>query len=105
MRFKKGEIPEGAKPFSKDDPRINREGRPPKLPELDAICADVLSRKEDGKTFAEQILLSYYKQAKKGNVAAGEALLNRAYGKVLEKLEHTMKKGFELIFTDDDIDE
>ena len=91
--------------FDKNPQNINRTGLNRKLPELDKLCAEVLGKEEKGKTEAELILLAYLKQAKKGNVNAGEALLNRAYGKSIEKHEHTMIKGVEIIFTDDDINE
>ena len=90
MRFKKGEIPKGAKPFNKHPELINKEGRPKKLPELDKLLIDVLSDKKDGVTAAEAILRALRAKATKGDVRAIELILNRAYGKQLEKFEGTV---------------
>ena len=40
---RKGGTPENLKPFTKDDPRINREGRTRVLPELKDMLKDILS--------------------------------------------------------------
>lgn len=74
------------KSFTKNDPRINRNGRPPKLPELDVLLSD----KVGGKGI-EAIVLSMLKRAKKGDVRAAELLLNRGYGKAKEFIETTFK--------------
>ena len=87
MRFKKGEIPKGAKPFNKHPENINKEGRPKKLPELDKLLADVLTEEKDGITAAEAILKALRAKAAKGDVRAIELMLNRAYGKLTEKMD------------------
>jgi hypothetical protein len=70
------------KPFVKDDPRINRKGAPPKLPELDVILAEVFTEKE-----RIDLLRTLLKEALKGNVRAIEILLDRIYGKVKQQTE------------------
>jgi len=80
---------EDGKPFTKNDPRINREGRPKKLPELEVIIAEVLSKEKDGKTAVQQVIEALEAKAKKGDARAIELLLNRAYGKIPEKLDLT----------------
>lgn len=88
MTFIKGQTPEGAKVF---EPGVsgNPNGRPKKLPDLDQLLADVLGEKAGRKdmTKAEEILRALHLQAKKGNVRAGEVLLERAYGKPKQDIE------------------
>lgn len=58
-------------------------GRPKKLPALDELLFDVLSKENsDGVSEAKQILLALIKEAKGGNVRASEVMLDRAYGRV-----------------------
>jgi hypothetical protein len=105
MTFKKGKIPKGAKPFNKYPENINKEGRPKKLPELDKLLIEVLADEHSGKTAAEAILMALRHKAIKGDIRAAEVLLDRAYGKSIEKFEHRIVNGVEIIFTDDDINE
>ena len=76
-----------AVPFTKNDPRINKEGRPKKLPELDKLLADVLGEEKDGVTAAEAILRALRAKATKGDIRAAEVLLERGYGKTKHQLE------------------
>lgn len=70
------------KPFkSGEDSRRNLKGRPKKLPEIDTLLIEVLSKKEKGRTLAEQILLKMAEKALSGNLVAADMLLTRAYGK------------------------
>lgn len=66
--------------------RINKNGRPPKLPELDKLLADVLGEEKDGIEAAKAILMALRAKATKGDVRAAELILNRAYGKPKESL-------------------
>ncbi len=75
-----------AKPFTKNDPRINKKGRPTKLPHLEALLANVLGEEKDGKTAAEAILMALRGKATRGDVRAAEVLLDRAYGKVKQDI-------------------
>jgi hypothetical protein len=78
------------KPFKKGhDERRNVKGRPFKLPEIDQILAKVLGNDELGATEAEQILQALKDRAKKGDVRAAEVLLDRAYGKAKQAIDHT----------------
>lgn len=65
-------------PFKKGDARINRKGRPPKLPELETMMAEVLSDKDAMRA----ILIALVKKAKGGDVRASELIMDRAYGKL-----------------------
>lgn len=78
-----------AKPFVKNDPRINKEGRPKKLPHLEELLANVLGEEKDGKTAAEAILMALRLKATKGDVRAAEVLLERAFGKVKQPIENS----------------
>jgi hypothetical protein len=75
-----------AKPFTKNDPRINKDGRPKKLPHLEELLANVLGEEKDGKTAAEAILMALRGKATRGDVRAAEVLLDRAFGKVKQDI-------------------
>ena len=72
----------------------NPNGRVKKLPELDILLADVLGSKDENGDMSEakEVLLALLKQAKKGNVNAATAILNRAYGMPLQKTENLNKE-------------
>ena len=78
-----------AVPFTKNDPRINKEGRPKKLPELDKLLADVLGEEKDGITAAEAILKALRAKATKGDIRAAEVLLDRGWGKAKQSMDIT----------------
>jgi hypothetical protein len=70
----------------------NPNGRPPKLPELHVLLANVLGKEgKDGQTAAEEILNALHAKAKKGDTRAAELLLDRAYGKPKQTNETTLK--------------
>lgn len=74
----------------------NPKGRPKKLPEIDALLAEVLGgNPEDPESLSEakEVLSAMLKAAKGGNVQAQIAILDRAYGKPKQALEHTGKDG------------
>jgi hypothetical protein len=73
------------------DDRRNLKGAPKKTPELDELLAEVLSDEQDGKTAAKAILLALVAKAKRGDVRAAELLLNRAYGRVTDKVDLSFK--------------
>ena len=76
-----------AVPFTKNDPRINKDGRPKKLPEIDALMAIVMGEDKDGITAAEAILKALRAKASKGDIRAAEVLLDRAYGKAKQTID------------------
>ena len=78
-----------AKPFTKNDPRINKEGRRKKLPHREELLANVLGEEKDGKTAAEAILMALRSKATRGDVRAAEVLLERAFGKVKQPIENS----------------
>ncbi|OGG03438.1 hypothetical protein A2W14_02895 [Candidatus Gottesmanbacteria bacterium RBG_16_37_8] len=82
------------KPFVKGDPRINRKGRPPKLPDLQELLARVLSEQKEKKTAMELILLTLKEKALKGDLRAGEMLKDWAYGKAkqVQEVDVTLEK-------------
>lgn len=70
----------------------NGGGRPPKLPDLHILLANVLGKEnKDGLTAAEEILLALHAKAKKGDTRAAELLLDRGYGKPKQTTETTLK--------------
>lgn len=76
------------KPFKKGQSG-NPKGRPPKLPKLDELLADVLGEEKDGLTAAEAILKALRAKAAKGDIRAAEVLLERAYGKAKQAIDLT----------------
>lgn len=59
----------------------NPNGRPKKLPDLDALLAEVLNEEKGGIVAAQAILKVIMVKAIKGDLKAAELLLDRAYGK------------------------
>ena len=80
---------ENLKPFSKEY-QPEKNGRPKKLPEIDALMAIVMGADKDGITAAEAILKALRSKAAKGDIRAAEVLLDRAYGKAKQTLENNM---------------
>lgn len=66
----------------------NPKGRPPKLPDLDVLMAEVLGEEKDGKTAAQAILAALRAKAAKGDIRAAEVLLNRGYGLPKQTIKH-----------------
>lgn len=71
----------------------NPNGRPRKLPKIDDLLSDILGAEEDNASEAYAILHSLVKQAKGGNVKAAEILLDRAYGKAKQTIDHSSSDG------------
>lgn len=80
---RKGGTPENLKPFKKGQSG-NPNGRPKVLPEITNALYEEIG--EDG---IRQVLQALHKEAKKGNVRAIQELLDRAYGKAQQKIDHT----------------
>jgi hypothetical protein len=78
---------ENLKPFKKgDDSRRNKTGRP-KLPDLKEAIAKVMAEEKDGMSALEAILKALRMKAAKGDVRAAQELLDRGYGKAMQKIE------------------
>jgi ferritin-like metal-binding protein YciE len=74
------DIHKDAKPFKKNDPRINRAGRP-KMPDISEALNKVLNEEKDGITALDAVLKALRNKAVKGDVRAAQELFDRAYGK------------------------
>ena len=86
----KGIPPEHSK-FKKGESG-NPKGRPPKLPDLHILLANVLGKEnKDGLTAAEEILMALHAKAKKGDTRAAELLLDRGYGKPKQTVDQNLK--------------
>lgn len=84
------------KPF-KPGETGNPNGRPKKLPHLETLLAEILGEEKDGKTAAMAILSALRSKASKGDVRAAEVLMDRAWGKVTQKTEHSGEVVFKQI--------
>jgi hypothetical protein len=85
---RKATNPQNLKPFRKGDPRINREGRPQKLPAIDELLAKVLNEAgSNGLTRAEIILRKMAIKAET-DIRAAEMILDRAYGRPRQQIEN-----------------
>ena len=82
----KGKPP--SKPFVKGDPRINRKGRPKKGETFPEYVRAFMEAEGEGKsTIVAEMMVIAVKRAKMGQFQFWEALVNRAYGKVPDKVE------------------
>jgi hypothetical protein len=80
------------KPFKKGhDERRNLEGRPPVLPDLNAILAKVLSEEKNGKIALQKLIESMYAEGCSGNTPAAKLLLERGYGMVKQETDVNLK--------------
>lgn len=98
------------KPFVKGDPRINRKGRPKKLPDLKEVLAEILSQEENGKSYLVQIVEKLRDNAiKKGDVRSAEMLKDWYYGKAIQSQDINITRDLsqlteeQLIFITDEI--
>jgi alkylation response protein AidB-like acyl-CoA dehydrogenase len=66
----------------------NPKGRP-KLPDIREALAKVLAEEKDGITALEATLRALRAKATKGDVRAAEALLDRAFGKAVQRTDVT----------------
>lgn len=74
----------------------NPAGRPKKLPQIDDLLAEVLGGDPDDPgnySEAKEVLQAMLTAAKKGNVQAQTAILDRAYGKAKQAIEHSGPDG------------
>jgi hypothetical protein len=81
--------PKNLKPFKPGpDARRNMNGRP-KLPDIREALAKILAEEKDGVTALEATLAALRAKATKGDIRAAEALLDRAFGKPRQSIDHT----------------
>jgi hypothetical protein len=66
----------------------NPKGRP-KLPDISEALAKILADEKDGYTALEATLMALRAKAVKGDIRAAEALLDRAFGKPRQSVDHT----------------
>lgn len=92
-----GEFPNKATQFSKEN-QPEKNGRKPKLPQLDILLADVLGEDKDGIEAAKAILMALRAKATKGDVRAAEVLLERAYGKSKQIVDLNHSGGINIVF-------
>jgi hypothetical protein len=77
-----------ARPFVKDDPRINRRGRPKKGEAITDILQKLLDKKDDsGKLRREKVSEKLIELAEKGDIVAIKYLVDRLDGKPKETVE------------------
>ena len=81
-------FPHDGKKFKKGESG-NNKGRPPKLPNLDVLLAEVLGEEKDGVTAAKVILMALRKKATNGDIRAAEVLLARGFGAVKQSIDIT----------------
>ena len=83
------------KPFKKGQSG-NPKGRP-RIPDLKAAIAKVLSEEKDGMDALEAVLKALRTRAIKGDVRAAQELLDRGYGKSKQSIDHaTGGEGFNI---------
>ena len=76
-------------PFKKGDPRINRKGRTPLGTTLAEYLRKIIEETDDGKkqSIADEMMMMAIARAKRGQFQYWDAIMNRAYGKVPDKVE------------------
>jgi hypothetical protein len=67
--------------FKKNDPRINKNGRP-KMPDLKEAIAEVV-----GEEGVNKIIRAIRDRANKGDTKAAELILDRFYGKLKNEMD------------------
>ena len=76
------------KGFDKNPQNINRKGRP-KMPDISDAIAKILNEEKDGLQALDAILKALRNKAIKGDVRAAQEILDRAFGKSKQHIEHS----------------
>lgn len=95
-------------PFKKGDPRINRKGRTPLGTTLAEYLRKIIEETDEGKkqSIADEMMMMAIERAKKGQFQYWDAIVNRAYGKVPDKVENVTPPKFDLSpLTDEELEE
>lgn len=102
---KKGVVP--PKPFVKGDPRINRKGRPKVGQTFAEYVRNFMEAEDEAKgTIVAEMMDIAVKKARQGRFQFWEQLVNRAYGKVPDRVEVNQEQNIDLSpFTDEEIKE
>ncbi len=81
-------------PFKKGDPRINRKGRTPLGTTLAEYLRKIIEETDNGKkqSIADEMMMMAISRAKRGQFQYWDAIMNRAYGKVPDKVEMTSQE-------------
>lgn len=94
-------------PFKKGDPNINRKGRTPLGTTLAEYLRKIIEETDDGKkqSIADEMMMIAIAKAKKGQFQFWDAIVNRAYGKVPDKVEMTTEEKPDLTqLTDEELE-
>jgi hypothetical protein len=77
------------RPFVKGDPRINRKGRTPTGTTFAEYIRAFVEETDGGKkqSLIDEMMVVAVKRAKMGQYQFWDAIVNRAYGKVPDKVE------------------
>src|SRR5215471_17168218 len=85
--------------FTKGDPRINRNGRPPNSKIISDALLEKLNQR-NGRDQLKKIVEKLYAEANKGNMKAIEIILDRIEGKAIQPIVGDLNLPINLIFQD-----
>lgn len=95
------------KPFEKNDPRINREGRPKGSKNFETLFWEGLKKVaelngREAEDFEKEIMAKYVEQARKGDFRFLKDMYDRRFGQPIKRLDHTSDgeriEGIDVVF-------